>query len=346
MLPDIHFMKPFISLLLPALFSLIAGQSVSQNFDPSKVNKKAINFYNLGLDRAQNGAYKEALNLLDQAIQIEPKYVDAWLTKAGISGELKDYANAVTFYEKAFAIDSQSTKDYKLPYAIDLAGSGSFDKALNAVNSFLTNPDLNDRSRKAGEYRKASFEFAAEYDKTHPTKNYVFAPRNLGDSINTSELEYYPSLTIDGSTLIFTRRVHGYNEDFFVSHHSDSGWTKSMGIDGDINTNFNEGAQNISQDGEWLVFTGCNFPEGLGGCDIYLFNTHKKRLEQTRKFGSCNQYRFLGVFSLFITRQTRIVFFQQSSGWVRREGYLCITSLTQWPVERTRKYGTLYKYSG
>ena len=87
MLPDIHFMKPFISLLLPALFSLMAGQSVSQNFDPSKVNKKAINFYNLGLDRAQNGAYKEALNLLDQAIQIEPKYVDAWLTKAVISGE-------------------------------------------------------------------------------------------------------------------------------------------------------------------------------------------------------------------------------------------------------------------
>jgi outer membrane protein OmpA-like peptidoglycan-associated protein len=286
MLPDIHFMKPFFSLLLPAFFSLIAGQSVSQNFDPSRLNKKAINFYNLGLDRAQSGAYKEALNLLDQAIQIEPKYVDAWLTKAGISGELKDYANAATFYEKAFAIDTLSTKDYRLPYAIDLAGTGSFDKALNAVNSFLTNPDLNDRSRKAGEYRKASFEFAVQYDKTHPTKNYVFAPHNLGDSINTSELEYYPSLTIDGSTLIFTRRVHGYNEDFFVSHHSDSVWSRSMGIDGDINTNFNEGAQNISQDGEWLVFTGCNFPEGLGGCDIYFSTLTRKGWSKPENLGS------------------------------------------------------------
>jgi outer membrane protein OmpA-like peptidoglycan-associated protein len=32
----------------------------------------------------------------------------------------------------------------------------------------------------------------------------------------------------------------------------------------------NEGAQNISQDGQWLIFTGCNFPEGYGNCDLYI----------------------------------------------------------------------------
>jgi outer membrane protein OmpA-like peptidoglycan-associated protein len=32
----------------------------------------------------------------------------------------------------------------------------------------------------------------------------------------------------------------------------------------------NEGAQNISQDGQWLIFTGCNFPEGMGSCDLYI----------------------------------------------------------------------------
>ena len=39
---------------------------------------------------------------------------------------------------------------------------------------------------------------------------------------------------------------------------------------GNINTNLNEGAQSISQDGQWLIFTGCNFPEGLGSCDLYI----------------------------------------------------------------------------
>ena len=153
---------------------------------------------------------------------------------------------------------------------------GRFEPALNAVNEFLTNPDLNEPSRKAGEYRKRSFEFAVQYDKDHPTKNYVFAPRNAGDSINSADLEYYPSVTIDDKILVFTRRVKGYNEDFFVSARNDSLWSKAKGIDGDINSNFNEGAQNISQDGEWLVFTGCNFPEGMGSCDLFFSSLTKR----------------------------------------------------------------------
>jgi outer membrane protein OmpA-like peptidoglycan-associated protein len=41
-----------------------------------------------------------------------------------------------------------------------------------------------------------------------------------------------------------------------------------------VNTPENEGAQNISPDGQWLVFTGCNRPDGFGSCDIYIsYNT-------------------------------------------------------------------------
>ncbi|PWU04266.1 MAG: flagellar motor protein MotB [Bacteroidetes bacterium] len=265
--------------------SLFFSSIYSQNYSPSKVNKKAINFYNLALDKAQNGDFPEALQLLDNSLQADPKYVDAWLSKAGISGELKDYSNAVIFYEKAFALDTEYTKDYKLPYAIDLAGLGKFDKALEATKSFLADPDLNDRSKRAGEYRQKSFQFAVDYDQTHSTKNYVFAPHNLGDSVNSRDLEYYPSLTIDGKTIVFTRRVRNYNEDFFVSHRTDTGWTKAVGMDGDINTNYNEGAQDISQDGQWLVFTGCNFPEGAGGCDIYFSTRTKKGWGKAQNLG-------------------------------------------------------------
>ena len=255
---------------------LLCRVSFAQQYDPQKINKRAINFYNLGLDQAQNGHYKEALQFIDRALEADNRYVDAWLTMAGIYGEMKAYDSCIAAYEKAFEMDIQYTEDYKLPYAINLAGAGRFEPALNAVNEFLTNPDLNEPSRKAGEYRKRSFEFAVQYDKDHPTKNYVFAPRNAGDSINSADLEYYPSVTIDDKILVFTRRVKGYNEDFFVSARNDSLWSKAKGIDGDINSNFNEGAQNISQDGEWLVFTGCNFPEGLGSCDLFFSSLTKR----------------------------------------------------------------------
>jgi outer membrane protein OmpA-like peptidoglycan-associated protein len=41
-------------------------------------------------------------------------------------------------------------------------------------------------------------------------------------------------------------------------------------MEGDVNTPQNEGAQMISQDGQWLVFTGCYRPGGYGACDIYI----------------------------------------------------------------------------
>ena len=41
-------------------------------------------------------------------------------------------------------------------------------------------------------------------------------------------------------------------------------------MEGNVNTRRNEGAQNISQDGQWLVFTGCYRKDGIGGCDIYI----------------------------------------------------------------------------
>lgn len=274
-----------ISIIL-AFILFTASICFGQQYNSQKISKKAITQYNLGLDRAQNGEYNKALEFIDNAIKIDNRYLDAYLTKAGIYGEMKDYENCIANYEKAFTIDAEYSKDYKLPYSINLAGAGKFQQALDAVTQFLSNPDLNEPSRRAGEYRRRCFTFAVEYDKAHPAKNYVFAPKNMGDSINSADLEYYPSVTIDDKTLVFTRRVKGYNEDFFVSGRMNDGWTKAKGMDGDINSNFNEGAQNISQDGELLVFTGCNFPEGLGSCDLFVSTKTKKGWSAPENIGS------------------------------------------------------------
>lgn len=278
------FMKHYIIILVNALFCVQVLNA--QQYNPEKVNKKAINIYNMGLNQAQGGNYEEAIAYMSKALELDNGYVDAWLTKAGIYGEMKQYEKCIIAYEQAFALDSAYSKDYKLPYAINLAGAGRFHKALEAVNGFLANPKLNEQSKKAGEYRKRCFEFAVQYDKDHNTKDYVFAPRNIGDSVNTTDLEYYPSVTIDGKTLVFTRRVKGMNEDFFVSTRKGDTWTKAKGIDGDINSNFNEGAQNISQDGEWLIFTGCNFPEGLGSCDLFFSINTKRGWSKPENLGS------------------------------------------------------------
>jgi outer membrane protein OmpA-like peptidoglycan-associated protein/tetratricopeptide (TPR) repeat protein len=250
-------------------FLLFTFSSFAQ-YDPSKISKKATDAYNKGIEKAEAGNFKDAIESLQEAIQRDPNYVEAYLSLAGVYGQMKDYKQSTTTYEKAFAIDSNYTYDFRLPYSINLAGMGEFEKALNTITALLLKPNLAGNTRKAAEYRQKSYQFAVDYAKNHPHKNYVFAPQNLGDGVNTSESEYFPSMPIDGSSLIFTRRLNNFNEDFFASKKNGKGWDKAFRLTGSINTPENEGAQNISQDGNWLVFTGCNRPDGMGSCDLYI----------------------------------------------------------------------------
>ena len=258
-----------ISYLLPICLLLMA-QTVHAQYDPQKVNKKAAQLYSKALEQAQGDDFKGGIETLLQTVKIDPNFEDAYLSLAGMYGELKNYQGAIDNYEKARAIDSNYFKDYNLPYSIDLAGKGEFAQALDAVNIFLTVTNLNETSRHAGEYRKACYQFALDYARSGKTIDYKFEPQNMGDSINSEVSEYYPTITIDGNKLIYTRRVKNYNEDFYESDRVNGQWSRSKSLPGNINTNQNEGAQNISQDGQWLIFTGCNFPDGLGSCDLYI----------------------------------------------------------------------------
>jgi len=250
---------------------LLAFFPSQAQYDPDKVNKKAVALYNKALSQAQDDDLKGGISTLERAIKVDPRYEEAYLSMAGMYAEMKNYRAAVDNYEKAMVIDSGFFLDYNLPYSIDLAGTGNFEKALEAIGRFLTIPNLNETSRKAGEYRQRCYRFAIGYAASHPSAGYKFEPENLGDSVNTGDSEYYPSISLDGDTLFFTRRVHHTNEDLFEAYRlPGGGWSKARGLPGNINTNENEGAQTVSIDGQWMILDICNSAEGFGGCDLYI----------------------------------------------------------------------------
>ena len=251
------------------LLLICCMQSNAQWYNPEKVNKKAKTIYLKAYNLAVDGKYQESIQKIGEAIALYPKYIEAILTRAGIYADQKKYSLSVIDFEKAIALDSAFCKEYLLPYSISLAGSGKFEEALLAINSFLSIPDLDDQSIGAANYRKKTYCFALAYKKNHPATNYLFEPKNIGPAINSVYLEYYPSLTIDGKEMIFNRRING-DEDFYESRLVNGEWSTAMPIKGKLNTNLNEGAQTISQDGQSLIFTGCNYPEGYGNCDLYI----------------------------------------------------------------------------
>ena len=274
-------MRPYIILHLPimkylilVILSCLQISLHAQSYEPEKVNKKALALYEKAVIKMQDEQYNDAIPILKEVIEADSKYADAILSLAGVYGELKDYQSAIDYYDKAKLIDTQYFRFYYLPYSINLAGLGRFEEASKSIDQFLTIATLSDRSRKSGNYRKKSYTFAIDYASKHPFSNYVFTPINLGDSVNSEKSEYYPSLTIDDSILVFTRRGTAYREDFIESTIlKDKSYSKSKLINGDINIEPNKGAINISQDGEWLIFAG-DFMGGYGNFDLYIsYNT-------------------------------------------------------------------------
>jgi Tfp pilus assembly protein PilF len=49
--------------------------------------KKAIEAYNKGIEKAQDGKFKDAIESLQEAITRDPKYIDAYLSLAGVYGK-------------------------------------------------------------------------------------------------------------------------------------------------------------------------------------------------------------------------------------------------------------------
>lgn len=111
-------------------------------------------------------------------------------------------------------------------------------------------------------------------------------PLNIGKAINTEHPEYFPTITVDGKTLLFTREIPNDDgsprgqEDFFFSTLSENNlWSPAVAMPSNINTDQNEGAPTISADGRTLIFVGCpditgkyygRNREGKGSCDLFI----------------------------------------------------------------------------
>jgi len=259
----------FRGLIFCGAFVLMSTFAFAQTPRQS-TNQKALKKYNEALVALEDNRSAEGIALLGTALQIDSNFIDAYLSLAGALGNTKQYKKAVTVYDRARLKDSIYFTPYLLPYAINLAGLGQFEEALTAIRNFLTLDGLSGRSIKAAQYRKKTFEFAVSSSQKNKNASYVFAPKNLGDSVNSSSSEYYPSVTVTDDALVFTRRTGNAREDFLLSAitNKDS-FNKAAPLDGDINLEPRKGAITVSQDGDWLFFAADIAGAGIGDFDIY-----------------------------------------------------------------------------
>lgn len=250
-----------ISLLLLCLlfFGPLQGQE--------SANKKAEQNFANAQQSLQIKDVEAAAKSLEDAVAADPNFQMAYVQLADIYRLKKRYDQAVINYAKALAISTSIPEPrFFYSYADALLHTNGYAEARKNLLLFKEKYKGKDTSLMARADKCLKDCDFALFAVANPVK---YTPVNLGEAINTKEREYFPALTADGQSFIFSRTVSG-NEDFYISHRLNSKWSTAIPLSDKINTRFNEGAQSVSPDGMYLFFTGCNRPDGLGSCDLYV----------------------------------------------------------------------------
>lgn len=273
--------------------ALLTLTSFGQQY--STKNKKAIKLFEEALRMPGNSIdpttntpnYRGGLKKLKEALEKDDNFLEAHLVAGEFAEYIYDYETAIHHYNRALAINPRhSSTGATYFYLANLQHAvGDYDNAIRNIDIFQRNPNANEALLNNSHQIRAECEFA-KFAMANPVE---FDPVNIGPGINTQYPEYFPTITVDGATILFTRRipderVYGpqkEQEDFFISHlGEDKTWQTATPMPDNINTVNNEGAPTIAPDGRTLVFVACpdnitgeNYGEGRtgnGSCDLFI----------------------------------------------------------------------------
>ncbi len=261
-------MKQALHFLLLLVLCFTVVPSIAQYHTKSK---KAIKYFERSGELLRSRNYSEAVTYLEMAIDKDPNFAEAHLRLGTNYLSLGDFANAQGYLESAVSIipNDPKTVGAYLALADIYFKQGSYQQSLVCINklrSFNPPPRIAQRVVKL----ETNVNFALE-QLENPLP---FDTKPLPENINEFDLQYFPVLTADQNTMIFTRRESRdpqFDEDMVVSHRNQDGtWTTPESISDNINTKFNEGTCTISANGRTIIFTSCSGRTSMGSCDLYI----------------------------------------------------------------------------
>jgi outer membrane protein OmpA-like peptidoglycan-associated protein/Tfp pilus assembly protein PilF len=263
----------WILLLLPAL--QLAAQP---NRTYTIKDKKAIKAFEEALAVYDQFNYTQALDMMIKLTSEKPDFIEAQLMLAQLYDETGQTDKAIEPLKKAIQLDEKFYPAAWMMLAECYFSQGNYDDAEKSISKFIPYPKQDMKQEKRAQLILSSCIFAKRALQ-YPVP---FEPINLGPAVNTPLNEYYPCITADEKTLLFTRLLVDEQtagrkqEDFFLAKKGSEGWDAAQPVM-EINTNKNEGAPTLSADGQMLIFTACESADGSwggtrqgkGSCDLF-----------------------------------------------------------------------------
>ncbi len=263
-------------------FNNIAAQNLSTN------SKRAIKFFEDGKNDFGLMNFENAKQNLKKAISADELFIEAYMLLGDVHKSLKENEAAIGVYQKVIGINPE-----KYPEVFYFAGLLHFDLQQYDQSIAKLNHYLSIEKRNTGRIDDAQFFLNCSKFAQNAIKNPVpFQPLNLGNSINTTSDEYINAVSADELLLYFTGRdpelspTRAADRFFYAFRESDSvSWTPSKLAEPPLNTMENQGALTLTPDGRYVLFAGCQWPDGLGSCDIYAAMIRDGRVMEPQNLG-------------------------------------------------------------
>lgn len=270
-------MRNILTALLVALSCIVHAQPGAY----TSKDKGAIKRYEAGVDCMRGHKWACAEGEFTKAANADAGFAEPRLMLAELYEQQGKDAEAMTRYREVMAIAPRLFPVAQLHLADLEFRAGHYADAEKNYKAYMQVEKEPLRKARA-QLGLDNCAFAAQAVQ----RPVPFEPKNLGPSVNTADPEYYPCVTADDGTLIFTRRVkepsiavYGMQEDFYVSQRSPGGEWKSAAPVTTVNTKqYNEGAGTLTPDGRFIIFTKCATEDGsyggglrgLGSCDLFI----------------------------------------------------------------------------
>jgi outer membrane protein OmpA-like peptidoglycan-associated protein/tetratricopeptide (TPR) repeat protein len=296
------FLSAFIFLMFSCEAQLPPGEYTT-------TNKKAISLFESALKNYNSRLDAKAIDDLNKAIEKDPNFIEPHFLLAQIFTEAGKKQEAIDEYVKALQINPKFDK--KTFYALGNLeiSMGKYTEAKKDYEAYLKYPNLYPDAKVLAEHQLANCNFALE-----AIKNPVpFDLKNMGGNINSEFDEYFPAVTADDQTFLYTRNnrtgATDLQEDFLISKKLNNIWQPAALIGNGINTEGNEGAPSLSVDGQVLFFVACQSNadgsyagdrKGYGSCDIFYSEKVGDRWSKPNNLGraiNTNQYETQPSFS-------------------------------------------------
>ena len=237
-----------------------------------------IKIYQKAIDAFEQKNFASSISLLETILKKNERNAEATLFLYQVYAEAKQYQKSINAFEKLIQTDSTIFLPYIVKYASQYMVLGNYTKAAAIVESYKNVIPSYLKSKAAELIAICSFA------KSHPIQSEIIVT-NAGDSINTADAEYLPSITVQDSLFLFMRRSNFKREDFFTSTLAKNKFSKASPLSDDLNMEEKKGSMSLTQDLNTLYYAADYNQKGYGRYDIYKVSKTKKGWSEPKNVG-------------------------------------------------------------